>query len=130
VRITATGPELTLNPEATQNIGLALHELATNAIKYGALSVPEGTITVEWQLEPSASGNTQFRMTWRELNGPQVKPPDHNGFGHIVLQRMTGETLGGSVKHEFPPRGVIWTLEVQVAAILTPSVDGNGREAT
>ncbi|MDQ8698144.1 sensor histidine kinase [Hyphomicrobium sp. LHD-15] len=125
VRISATGPDLFLNLSATQNLGLALHELATNALKYGALSVPEGTVTVAWQVGPGPLGSTCFRLTWREQNGPEVKPPEHAGFGQVVLQRMTGATLGGSVSHEFHPSGVVWTLEVFSDAVLIPSTDAS-----
>ncbi len=118
MRISATGPDVLLNPMAAQNIGLALHELATNAIKHGALSVPEGSVTVDWELEPCDVGPTRFRLIWRELNGPEVIPPTRQGFGHIVLQRMTAETLHGNVAHEFDPRGVSWTLDVPAAAVM------------
>jgi two-component sensor histidine kinase len=124
-RISASGPDLFLTRDATQNIGLALHELATNAMKFGALSVPKGSVTVEWQLFAGALGSECFRMTWREQNGPDVEPPEHSGFGQVVLQRMTGAALGGSVKHEFHRGGVVWTLEVLAAAALVLSVDDN-----
>lgn len=125
-RISAIGPDLILTPEATQNIGLALHELATNAMKYGALSVPEGAVTVAWQVGPGALGSTCFHLIWREQNGPEVRSPEHAGFGQIVLQRMTGAALGVSVKHEFHSCGVVWTLEVLAAAVLMPAIGGNG----
>jgi two-component sensor histidine kinase len=117
VRISATGPDVLLNPEAAQNIGLALHELATNAIKHGALSVPEGLVTVDWELKTAGVGPALFRLIWIERNGPKVTPPTHQGFGHIVLQRMTAATLQGHVSHEFDSRGVSWTLEVPAAGV-------------
>jgi two-component sensor histidine kinase len=124
-RISMAGPNLLLTPDATQNIGLALHELATNALKYGSLSVPEGTVTVDWQVGPGPLGSTCFRLTWHEQNGPEVKPPDHAGFGKIVLQSTTGATLGGSVLHEFHPSGVSWTLEVLASAALISNTDAS-----
>ncbi len=117
VRIAARGPVVLLNPEATQNIGLALHELATNATKYGALSVPEGVVTVNWEFGPDDVGPRCFRLIWRERNGPKVMPPTRRGFGHVILQRMTGETLQGKVNHEFEACGVSWTLEVPAYAV-------------
>lgn len=117
-RISATGPELLLNPDATQNIGLALHELATNAMKHGALSVPEGIVTVHWELEEHDLGATRFSLVWEEQDGPEVMPPTRQGFGHIVLQQMTAATLLGTVAHEFDPRGVRWTLEAPAAAVI------------
>ena len=68
VRIVIAGPAVFLNPEATRNIGLALHELATNATKHGALSVPEGTVTVDWQITPGKAGAPCFHLIWRERN--------------------------------------------------------------
>lgn len=115
VRIVVTGPAVFLHPEAAQNIGLALHELGTNAIKYGALSVPEGVITVHWELGRVGIGRTCFRLMWREINGPKVVLPTRRGFGHVVLQRTTGQALQGKVNHEFAADGVRWTLEVPAA---------------
>ena len=118
-----------LNQNATQNIGLALHELATNAVKYGALSVQEDTIEVAWQIRPGALGSACFHLTWRERNGPEVKAPQHSGFGQVVLQRMTGVPLGGLVEHEFYPSGVVWTLEVLAAAVLASKADDSASAA-
>jgi len=115
-RITTTGPAVFLSAEAAQNIGLALHELATNATKHGALSVPEGVVTVRWDLGRGDVGRPCFRLIWREFNGPEVIPPTRQGFGHVVLQRMMGQVLQGRVSHEFEAGGVSWTLEVPAAA--------------
>jgi two-component sensor histidine kinase len=129
VRITATGPAVSLNPEATQNIGLALNELATNASKYGALSVPQGAISVRWHLAPGDAAGVCFRLIWRERDGPEVTPPTRRGFGHTVLQRMTGQTLQGRAKHEFDTCGVSWTLEVPAAAVVMVGATNRLREA-
>jgi two-component sensor histidine kinase len=118
-RIVVTGPCALLNQEATQNLGLALHELATNATKYGALSVPEGGISVIWDLARGDSGSERFRLIWREHNGPPVTPPDHHGFGSMILQRIAAAMLGGNVQHDFDVGGVSWTLETPAAAILS-----------
>ncbi len=112
MRIAAKGPVVSLNPEATQNIGLALHELATNACKHGALSVPNGAVTVDWEIGPSELGPSHFRLNWRERHGPQVISPQRRGFGHVVLQRLTGRALQGKANYEFGAGGVSWTLEV------------------
>ena len=120
-RIAATGPVVSLNPAATQYIGLGLHELATNATKYGALSVPDGTVTVDWEIGPNELGPSRFRLNWREHHGPRVISPQHRGFGHVVLQRMPGLALQGKVSHEFRADGVSWTLDVPAAAVVMPS---------
>lgn len=105
-KISATGPSLTLSPQATQLIGLALHELATNAAKHGALTTPAGTVAIEWQ-PANADGAT--RLAWREQNGPRVAPPTRRGFGHTVLERMAA-SLGGDASLEFRPEGLRWSL--------------------
>lgn len=117
-RIVMAGPDALLNREATQTLGLALNELATNATKYGALSVPEGTISVHWELVPGGSGPERFRLIWCEQSGPAVTPPEHQGFGSMILQRIAAATLGGNARHDFDGGGVRWTLEVPTAAIL------------
>jgi PAS domain S-box-containing protein len=113
-RFIATGPTVTLAPQATQLVGLALHELATNAAKHGALTTPNGVVAIEWQPEPS-SGAT--RLIWREQDGPRVVPPTRRGFGHTVLERMAA-SLGGEVSLEFLPQGVRWTVLVSPAHIV------------
>ena len=105
-KIVAAGPAITLSPQATQLIGLALHELATNAAKHGALTAPAGTVAIEWE-PANAKGAT--RLAWRERNGPRVKPPNRRGFGHTVLERMAA-SLGGEVSLEFLPEGLRWSL--------------------
>jgi two-component sensor histidine kinase len=130
VRIVATGPAVFLRPEAAQNIGLALHELGTNATKHGALSVPEGVITVHWELGRVGVGRTCFRLMWREINGPKVTPPTRHGFGHVVLQRTTGQALQGKVHHEFKADGVTWTLEVPAERTVMPGPPERVREVS
>ena len=73
-------------PLAAQNLGLALHELAINAMKYGALSSPEGRIVIRWELDDRQTPN-KFRLLWQEEGGPPVNPPSHQGFGHRVLSQ-------------------------------------------
>lgn len=117
-QILVNGPPLGLNPDAARNIGLALHELATNASKYGALSVPEGKVTVHWELA-SNRGRPRFRMTWRESEGPMVTEPTRRGFGRQVIEHVTGQALTGRVTHEFLPDGVRWTLDIPAAFVVS-----------
>lgn len=105
-RFRKSGPPVMLKPEAVQNIGLALHELATNALKYGALSVPEGEVSIEW-----SSMADRLRVDWRESGGPLVRAPERRGFGHVVLERGVPQALGGEATLDFAPSGVTWTLE-------------------
>lgn len=117
-QISVQGPPLGLSPEAARNIGLALHELATNASKYGALSVPEGKVAVHWELANSG-GQRRFRMTWRESGGPMVPEPKRWGFGRQVIERLTTQALAGKVTHEFAPDGVRWTLDIPAAYVVS-----------
>ena len=113
------GPDLILKPEAAQSLGLALHELATNASKYGALTRPAGRIEVSWSVDPEDAASRQFRMCWRESGGPEASPPKRNGFGHTVIKDMTGRALNGEVALEFAPEGFVWQLTAPAIACLT-----------
>jgi PAS domain S-box-containing protein len=104
-RIAVGGPRMRLNAAAAQAIGLTLHELATNAGKYGALSVSTGCIDVHWRRE----GET-FTMSWSESNGPAVQPPAHGGFGSTVIEAMAKQTLCGEVRLDYAPSGLVWAL--------------------
>jgi two-component sensor histidine kinase len=115
------GPDLFLRPEAAQNIGIALHELSTNAAKYGALSVPEGNVSISWQLK-TEKDVPRLQMVWQEKGGPSVNPPGRKGFGHIVMDRITGQALGGTSRADFTPEGVTWRLDVPAASIVLDKV--------
>ena len=121
-QISVEGPPLGLNPEAARNIGLTLHELATNATKYGALSVPEGKVAVHWEIA-SSDGRRRIFMTWRESGGPIVTEPTHLGFGRRVIQELTAQALSGKVTHEFLPGGVRWTLDIPATFVVATSSD-------
>jgi PAS domain S-box-containing protein len=109
---TIRGPHVVLDQVATQNIGLALHELATNAAKYGALSVPEGRVDIEWKPAMNESGERVLRLTWREDNGPPVAEPSRKGFGHIVIERTVADSLDAKVDLEFSPGGMSWIVDI------------------
>ncbi len=106
-RIHATGPDLRLAPRSALTVAMALHELATNAAKYGALSNDRGQIYVDWSAADGGSG--QFRVTWREVGGPPVTAPARSGFGRKLIESGTDQ-LGGSATLEFKPGGVVCTL--------------------
>lgn len=117
VQISVKGPSLALSSVAARNIGLALHELATNASKYGALSVPEGKVAVQWELA-RYGGRLRFHMTWCELGGPIVTEPTRQGFGRQIIQHVTARALDGKATHEFLPAGVRWTLDIPATMIV------------
>jgi PAS domain S-box-containing protein len=113
-RILMDGIDVMIRPEAAQNIGIALHELSTNAAKYGALSNDEGVVTIGWSLIQGA--DRTLVLTWRETGGPPVEPPTRKGFGHVVMDRIAGRALGGHSQVSFEPTGVVWTLDVPASA--------------
>jgi PAS domain S-box-containing protein len=112
-RINFDGPKLHLNAAAAQAIGLALHELATNAGKYGALSTDAGCVDVSWQRD-----NDTFVMSWIERNGPPARPPERRGFGSIVTESMVKQALGGEVQLDYAPSGLEWHLTCHAAGAL------------
>jgi PAS domain S-box-containing protein len=107
------GPEIVLNPRATNALTLALHELGSNAIKYGALSTETGRVDVRWTTESDGG----FTLTWTELNGPCVTAPGRRGFGHTLLEQVTGRELGGPVVIDFQPGGLCATIRADVTAL-------------
>lgn len=106
-RVSFIGPRVMVDPKAAQNLGLALHELATNASKYGALSNPGGRVTLSWAIEAG-----RFRVEWREVGGPAVTPPQTRGFGQVVLERLASDALEGEVKLDYAPDGFVWSLNI------------------
>jgi PAS domain S-box-containing protein len=107
-RIEVQGPNVGLTAEATQAIGLVLHELATNAVKHGALSLPHGTLSIKWEIEAQSRGG--LNLDWRERGGPSVKVPKRQGFGYVVMKKMAEQALNGKVEVDFAPEGLRWSL--------------------
>ena len=101
------GPVVRLSPKAVQNVGLALHELCTNAIKYGALKHASGGVNVHW----AVTGDT-LHLTWTEHGGPTVRTPTRKGFGRIVSEQAVSSALNATVKMDFAPAGIVWTLSL------------------
>jgi len=109
-RMTLSGPLVDLEPKTAVALALAVHELATNAVKYGALSSPEGRVEVRWTAERGL-----LRLSWRETGGPPVKGPIQRGFGARLLEQGLAEELGGAVRLEFLPEGVLCSVEAHLA---------------
>jgi PAS domain S-box-containing protein len=114
-RIVVSGPHLRLTAASAQAIGLALHELSTNAGKYGALSTDKGRVAVRWEIHGDA-----FHMSWIERDGPPVTPPRQRGFGTIVMEVMAERSVGGKVDLDNAPAGVTWRLTCPAANALEP----------
>jgi PAS domain S-box-containing protein len=112
-RIATHGPKLRLKAAAAQTIGLAMHELATNAGKYGALSTGKGRVDVGW----GTDGDT-FSMSWTEREGPLVSAPKRSGFGTTVVERMAKQSVEGVVELDYAPSGLSWRLTCPAANAL------------
>jgi two-component system, chemotaxis family, CheB/CheR fusion protein len=108
-RIRAKGPEVSLAAKPALALGLALHELGTNAAKYGALSNDEGYIEIAWTLAPDPQGR-EFRLRWRERNGPPVLPPSRTGFGTRLIKSNLAAEFKGEVELEYHPDGAECTI--------------------
>ena len=106
-----TGEDVLLRPRAAQTLSLALHELTTNAAKYGALSVPGGRVAIDSAIERSPSGQTLL-LSWTESGGPAVAPPENRGFGSVVIERSIAHDLAGSAVLEFERQGVRCIIRV------------------
>lgn len=103
--IVLAGPTVSLDAKTGLSVGLVLHELATNAAKYGALSLATGTVSVEWALEDSDRG-CWLTLEWRESGGPPVSPPTHRGFGSTLIETTLTRSLRGKVEIDYLPQGL------------------------
>lgn len=113
--VTLEGPPISMPPDIATPLALVLHELATNALKYGSLSLPSGTLRLDWGLKPNASGRI-FQFTWRESGGPKVKPPAKEGFGSWLIQNGLPEA---EVVLEYPAGGAVCTVTLPAETLKT-----------
>jgi PAS domain S-box-containing protein len=111
-RVTFGGEDLRLRPKSAVALSMALHELGTNALKYGALSCERGTVTVRW-----TTGDGRFRLRWEEADGPAVVPPANRGFGSRMIERGLAAELQGEVQIDWRPEGVVCTIDAPIDAI-------------
>jgi two-component sensor histidine kinase len=116
-QITIDGPEVALKPEAAQNLGLALHELAVNAARFGSLSVPSGRVSITWDRNED-SGAQALVLDWREELGPKVKSRRKKGFGSIVIERNLARALDAEVTLDFDPDGLHCHIVIPASQIL------------
>jgi two-component sensor histidine kinase/DNA-binding response OmpR family regulator len=127
-KIIAQGPAVSLRPVMAQTLALALHELATNAAKYGALSTAGGRVRLQWELQPD-----NLVLSWSETGGPATTPPSSQGFGTQIINASIRSQLGGQVMFDWLPDGLTCTLSVPHRAVETagngPIGKENGRAA-
>jgi PAS domain S-box-containing protein len=114
-QVTAEGPEVALKPEAAQNLGLALHELAINSEQFGALSVPGGRVSVTWNADRPGEA---VALDWREKFGPKVKPRRKRGFGSLVIERNLPRAIDAEVSMSFDPDGLGCHIVIPASQIL------------
>jgi PAS domain S-box-containing protein len=108
-RIQLEGYPCVVTPRVAQALGLAMFELATNALKFGALSVPDGKVHVKWEVTEE-DGGRQFKLTWRELGGPPAVAPRKKGFGSAIIESMIARSVLGAAAVTYAPAGLIWEL--------------------
>ena len=110
-RFSSNGPDIRLQPQTAVSVAMAIHELCTNAVKYGALSNEAGTVALRWYVGSAEDGARHLRLVWEESGGPPVAPPPRRGFGTRLIERGLASDLGGTARIEFLPGGVVCTVE-------------------
>ena len=125
-RISLSGPLLTLQSNAVQNLGMAFHELGTNSSKYGALSGEGGRIEITWKVETGPQAERRFHLVWQETSKAAgdagAAKPERKGFGTVVLQRVTPQSLSGAASLERSPGLLKWELTAPLEAIIVPQL--------
>jgi two-component sensor histidine kinase len=114
-RVAIEGPDIRISPKMALALAMGVHELATNAVKYGALSGEAGRVTVRWQVDGSEDP-ARLNLAWQEQGGPTVGLPEHRGFGSRLLERGLAEELGGTVHMSFEPEGLRCTIIAPLSA--------------
>lgn len=130
-QISLSGPLLTLQSNAVQNLGMAFHELATNSSKYGALSSDAGRVEITWQIAEDGTGTREFRLVWDETSTPRKGDEgqaegSRKGFGTIVLQRVAPQSLSGSAELHRVPGHLTWWLTAPLESIVVPQFGSAG----
>lgn len=121
-RITIDGPMVQITASASQSLGMALHELATNAAKFGALSNDSGRVAISWGLQSDTAGQEQFAMSWIESGGPRVAKPARRGFGSTVIDGMLRTSLDCDAEVDFAPSGLAWRVSCPAAGLIESDV--------
>jgi PAS domain S-box-containing protein len=117
-RIRLSGPPIEVGPKAALSLSLMIHELATNAAKYGAFSVPGGRVAVEWTIEDGSGPDALVRMIWTERGGPPVAVPTRKGFGSRLIERGLSGAVGGETRTDYAPDGVVCRITAPLEGLL------------
>lgn len=116
-RVLCDGPDLLILPASAETIGMALHELVTNAAKYGALSSDSGKVEIRWGVEETDTGR-EFILSWRETGGPPVRAPKREGFGSTVITRVPRLSLNAEIESSYRPEGFVWQMRCKADRVL------------
>ncbi len=119
-RVALQGPPVVVSADASQMLAMAIYELATNAVKHGALSTETGRVQIEWEVSGEAGAQT-FSLGWREAGGPKTKKPRQVGFGSVVTRRLTARMFDARIDANYQPEGFAWRLECPLAKIIGES---------
>jgi len=111
-RVHMEGPDVRLSPRMALAVAMALQELATNAVKYGALSNEAGVVRIAWSV--NHQGGWRLHLTWTEENGPPVEPPKRRGFGTRLIERSLAQDLDGAAGIDFAPKGIVCTVDASL----------------
>jgi len=117
-RLVLEGPALLIKPAAVQDLGMALHELAANAIHHGGLATPSGRVQIKWTCRTDHGDQEEVVLRWEEQSGPVVIAPPRNSFGFMVIQKVAPIGLGGKARLDWRPGGLIWELQVPASRLL------------
>jgi two-component system, chemotaxis family, CheB/CheR fusion protein len=124
-KVAVTGPDIVLTPRAGLSLAMAIHELASNAAKYGALSTGSGRVTVRWEIIQEAAHST-LKLTWIEAGGPAVEPPARRGFGTTLIEQTLTHELDADVSREFLTAGLRCMIAIPLTDEIT-RVGGSGK---
>jgi PAS domain S-box-containing protein len=116
-RVRINGPAIMLEPNMAQMVAISVHELATNAAKYGSLSAADGSVEIAW----SCTADGRLNLRWTESGGPAVAPPTHRGFGTRILEKIVGGQLGGQVRFDWRDQGLICEIALPLQGPQRPA---------
>jgi two-component sensor histidine kinase len=122
-RLDFDGPDIALPAGSASTLALALHELATNAGKYGALSIPTGKVSINWDFEE----NRRFTLTWTESGGPELSPPSRSGFGTRMIERALFTAFDGHAALTYAPKGLQFRMVATIPQQRFPITEGTLR---
>lgn len=116
-RVQVDGPSVHLSPRAGLSLSMAVHELTMNAVKYGALSSPDGRVDVRWSVAAGPDGDKHLHLNWVERCGPAVTPPRHRGFGSRLIEQALAIDWNAEVALTYDPAGVVCTIDARLKAL-------------